>query len=222
MDNQVSNLRRKWRRCAKVIDSAILDEIRVDKVVFDNYRRILAANPRIQKPATFHQWVMGNYGSTLVLQVRRLADDNPRSYSVRRLTGSVLQNHKLISRRAFLRSHRPQDRSYAKRMWLEYAEPSNPEVLPRSICERDLQVLKEVAARATRLVDRDIAHLDRRRRARKLPYDEIFDALEAQAALAAKYADLVGYRMPGTIMNGAYGEDWVRLFEEPWVIPQSD
>lgn len=214
----MSSLRRKWRRWARAVDTTILDEIRVDKVMFENYRHILDSNPSIQQPATFHRWVLGNYGKVLALQVRRLADNNPRSYSVRRMVGDILVNHRLITRTSYLRSHRPQERQYAERTWISYTDSTNPDVLPRGVCDRDLRALRMAAFRVSRLVDRDIAHLDRRRHSRKVLYEDVFEALEFQASLTAKYADLVGYRMPGTVRNGGYGEDWVRLFEQPWVV----
>lgn len=186
--------------------------------MFDIFRRIIDNNPRIQEPSTFHNWVLGNYGRTLALQLRRLADNDSRTYSLRRLIGSIFQNHKLITRRAYLNSYKPAEREYARRAWIQYTDASDPDVLPRGVCDGDLKVLERVAFRAVRMVDRDIAHLDRRRRPRKLLYDEMFAALEIHASVTAKYADLVGYRMADTVQNGAYGEDWVRLFEQPWVV----
>lgn len=204
------------------LDRIILDEIRTDKVVFDEYRRIVDNNPRIQEPADFHQWVLGNYGVKLTLQVRRLADNQSQSYSIRRLIGSMFQNHKLVTQKGYLNAYRLSEQKYAARMWVAYGASVADRTLPRGVFDADLKRLDKLSARATRLVDRDIAHLDRRRRERRLSYVEIFATLDAQAALLAKYADLAGYRMPGTISNGAYWRDWARHFEEPWVVRPTD
>jgi len=181
--------KRKWRRWIRVIDQVIFESIREDKLIFDRYYALLESNTAISTPWNFHQWVLQNHGRSLMLQVRKLADPDPRSYSLRRLMGQIAENPESITKRSFVTAFPKHHRDIAVTSWIKYVGGAEVPKLPRSVPYKDIERLDRITKRVCVLVNKDIAHLDRCRRRRTTSFDELYELLRELVSLVAKYGD---------------------------------
>lgn len=207
---------RKWRRWIKTIDQVIFDSIREDKVVFDGYYALVESNSAISSPWNFHQWALHNHGRSLMLQVRKLVDPDSRTYSVRKLLGEIANSPRTITRRSFFAAYPRHHRDIAAKNWAKYTGGIKVDRLPKSVPLRDIDLLKRLSERICTLVNRDIAHLDRRRRLRKTNFDEIYDVLGKLVSIAAKYGDLLGRPVADDLDNFVIAYDWMPVFDVRW------
>jgi len=212
--------KRKWRRWIKTIDQTILDPIREDKLIFDNYYALLESNAAISNPWNFHQWALKNHGHSLMLQVRKLADPDPRTYSLRKLMGQIAneiaKNPNLISRHSFLAAYPKHHRDIATANWRRYVQGADVQQLPRSVPLHDIERLKHITGRICNLVNKEIAHLARQRRRRATNFDELYGLLRKMVSLAAKYGDLLGVLTADDLDNFVIPYDWMAIFDLPW------
>jgi hypothetical protein len=208
--------KRKWRRWIKVIDQVIFDSIREDKLVFDNYYALVESNTGISTPWNFHQWVLQNHGRSLMLQVRKLVDSDPRTYSLRKLLGEIANNPESITERSFVAAYPKHHRDIAANNWAKYVHGESVPHLPKSVPLKDIELLKCLSKRVCILVNKDVAHLDRRRRKRTTNFDELYDLLKQLVSIAAKYGDLLGKPVADDLNNFAITYDWMSIFDVPW------
>jgi hypothetical protein len=154
----------KWRRWIKTIDQVIFDSIRGDKVIFDNYYSLVESNKAISSPGNFHQWALHNHGRSLMLQVRKLVDSDSRTYSLRKLIEEIANSPGSITKRSFVAAYPIHHRDIAAANWAKYAGGINVPRLPKAVPLQDIELLKRLSKRICTLVNKDVAHLDRRRR----------------------------------------------------------
>ena len=208
--------KRKWRRWIKVIDQTIFDSIREDKLVFDNYYALVKSNKAISSPWNFHHWVFQNHGRSLMLQVRKLVDSDSRTYSLKKLLGEIANNPKSITKRSFVAAYQKHHREIAANNWAKYVQGKSVPHLPKSVPLKDIELLKRLSTRICILVNKDVAHLDRRRRKRTTNFDELYDLLKRLVSIAAKYGDLLGRPVADDLDNFAITYDWMLIFDVPW------
>lgn len=215
---RVANMsrKRKWRRWIKVIDQVIFDSIREDKLVFDSYYALLESNAAISTPWNFHQWVLQNHGRSLMLQVRKLADSNSRTYSLRKLMGEIAENPGCITKRSFVTAYRKHHHDIAVANWARHTGRAHAPKLPSSVPLQDIELLKRITKRVCILVNNDIAHLNRHRRQRTTHFDELYNLLRKLVSLAAKYGDLLGVPVADDLDNFSITYDWMSVFDLPW------
>jgi hypothetical protein len=210
------NAKRKWRRWISIIDREILDEIRASKYIFDGYRSLVEANESIREPGDFHEWVLSNHGRSVLLQVRKLADRDNRVYSLRRLIDSIADNSSLVTRSGFIRSYPRHHRDHAEAAWQRYTGSASAASLPPSVPLEDIVLLEKMTANAVTMVDKHIAHLDRKRRVRISSWDDVYAILAKQVSLTAKYGDLLGRQIADDLDSFAIPRDWMSIFDRAW------
>lgn len=208
--------KRKWRRWIKIIDQVILDSIRGDKLVFDSYSSLLESNTVISTPWNFHQWVLQNHGRSLMLQIRKLVDPDSRAHSLRRLLEEIKSNPESITKRSFVAAYQKHHRDIAANNWAKYVHGKSVPHLPKSVPLKDIELLKRLSKRVCILVNKEVAHLDRRRRKRTTNVDELYDLLKQLVSIAAKYGDLLGRPVADDLDNFAITYDWMSIFDVPW------
>lgn len=208
--------KRKWRRWIKIIDQVILDSIREDKLVFDSYYSLLESNTVISTQWNFHQWLLQNHGRSLMLQVRKLVDSDSRTYSLRKLLGEIANNPESLTKRSFVAAYQKHHRDIAANNWAKYVHGKSVPHLPESVPLKDIELLERLSKRVCILVNKDVAHLDRRRRKRTTNFDKLYDLLKQLVSIAAKYGDLLGRPVADDLDNFAITYDWMSIFDVPW------
>lgn len=208
--------KQKWRRWIALIESEVFDSIREDKLIFESYYQLLKSNEGITVPWNFHQWVFRNHGHSLMLHVRKLSDDDNRTYSLRKLIGQISQSPRLITKRSFVSAYPLHHRDIALKNWAKHTGSVNALFLPKAVPLNDIELLKSLTKRVCNLVNKDLAHLDRRRRRRVVSFDELYKLLRKLVALAAKYGDLLGRPVADDLDNFAITYDWMSIFDSPW------
>jgi hypothetical protein len=208
--------KRKWRRWIKVIDQVIFDSIREDKLVFDNYYALVESNKAISSPWNFHHCVLQNHGRSLILQVRKLVDSDSRTYSLRKLLGEIANNPESITKRSFVAAYQKHHRDIATNNWAKYVHGKSVPHLPKSVPLKDIELLKRLSKRICILINKDIAHLDRRRRKWTTNFDELYDLLKRLVSIAEKYGDLLGRAAADDLDNFAITYEWMSIFDVAW------
>ncbi len=100
--------------------------------------------------------------------------------------------------------------------WAKYTGGVNVDRLPKSVPLQDIGLLKRHSERICTLVNKDIAHLDRRRRLRKTNFEEIYEVLGKLVSVAAKYGDLLGRPVADDLNNFVITYDWMSVFDVRW------
>lgn len=208
--------KRKWRRWISLIESEVFDSIREDKLIFESYYQLVKSNEGITSPWNFHQWVFRNHGHSLMLHVRKLSDDVTRTYSLRKLIGEISQKPQLITKRSFLSAYPAHHQDIAVKTWEKHTGSVKAVSLPKAVPLKDIELLKGLTKRICNLVNKDLAHLDRRRRRRVVSFDELYKLLRKLVTLAAKYGDLLGRPVADDLDNFAITYDWMSIFDSPW------
>jgi hypothetical protein len=164
-------IRKKWRRWCRAIENDILDQYKYDKLIYKDYLKIIESNKSIQSPADFHNWCCRNYGKTLLLYIRMLSDDDPRTYSIRKLVGDIAENHRLVTKHACLFCYKGHHKQAALNYW-DTKIGSGHQFLPKSIPLHHIEQIKFLTEKATNIVNKTIAHFERRRCARTFEFAE--------------------------------------------------
>ena len=209
--------RRRWRRWIKRLEPEV-KELVVSMHIFTETRAIVAANREIQTPDEFHDWWSRNYAWAASVRVRQVCDVDPRSVSLVRLLKDIARTPGSITRRCFARPYRAEIQWVAERRFDTIAGKGAVR-LPASVPAKDLKQLRQAESRIRVFVNKQVAHLDRMNRRRKLPkYSELHGAITLIERLYVKYERLLLSRGPGKLLP-TWLDDWRSVFRKPWLPP---
>lgn len=209
------SLRRKWRRWCVTIEHNILDQYKYDKLIYEGYLNIIESNNAIQSPADFHNWCCKNYGKSLLLYIRMLSDKDSRSYSLRKLVGSIASNHHLVTKYAFLRCYKPHHKETALDYWNTNIG-SKHKSLPKSFPLRHIEDIKKITEDAVNYVNKSIAHFDRTNRIRSFEFEKADRIIFELVKILYFYSFLIGGQVACDINNFHITYDWKSVFNQPW------
>ena len=215
MSNNQS-LRRKWRRWCRAIENDILDQYKRDKLIYEGYIQIIESNKTIQSPADFHDWCCQNYGSSLLLYIRKLADKDRQSYSIRKLVGDIAENHRLVTKHACLCCYQGNHRQAARDYW-DNNIGSNYKVIPKSIPLHHIDQIKSSTKKAVHIVNKSIAHFDRLKRIRTIEFKEADNIIFNLVKILYFYSVLIGGDVACDTDNYYIEHDWKSIFNRAWV-----
>jgi hypothetical protein len=185
------------------------------------YRRIhemVKANPSIDKGHPFYDWMFECYVATSCAAVRRLMDKDQRNtpFSIDNLLRDIDSKSLYITRSWFLERYRYQNgqRGSADELYDRYAGAGvdNPEIesLPEVKTARD--ATKPIVC----LVDKMIAHLDRKPPDEKVYLSDLDKAIDAVGDLYKALYLFVWLRSDDDL-EPEDAIDWEWLFKESWM-----
>lgn len=207
--------RRKWRRWCRAIENDILDQYKYDKLIYEEYLKIIESNKSIQSPPDFHNWCCQNYGKSLLLYIRKLSDKDSRTYSIRKLIGDIAENHKIVTQYACLSCYKGHHKQSILNYWNTNVG-SNHKFIPKKIPLQHIEQIKLLTKKATTIVDKSIAHFDRNKRIRTIYFEEADKIIYNLVEILYFYSVLIGGHVACDTSNYHIAYDWKAIFERPW------
>jgi hypothetical protein len=193
--------RRKWKRWFRKIESQV-QELVYDDHLFRKSMECAMNGGRIGPNNSVYRWTIRAYGNLAAVGIRRVLDRNEATYSLRVLLRKLANNPQVISRRSFVAGYASFLKEKAHADFDALAGPGAPH-LPASIPQRDLRRLDRMEARIKRLVDKFIAHRDRKQRNwRHNTYQELRQAITELDELCRRYLLILFHTGRDSLLEG--------------------
>lgn len=190
MSQSPSARRRRWRRWIKVIweeCDACFDEI----IVFKRSMHFANTNHSITATNIAYRNTIHWYGTTLAINLRRLLDNDDRTYSLFLLLYDIREHSTLLSRRSFEMSY-PKHRRGEGSPRFDELVGRGAQSVPRSVVQTDFDTIKDVVNRIMPVVNTQVAHHDRRSRSRLgVRIEAMHQAFEVIGDKIHKYYDIL-------------------------------
>jgi hypothetical protein len=180
---------KKWRRSMRRIEREVGDLL-LRRETFVELRDIVNDNPRIMRPPSFVNWIVGNYVCTVALGIRRLTDTDRRAESLGRLLHELIECPGVLSRVAHRRLYGRRS-SVADEIFNSLVG-TGKSVLPARAIRADRRLLNIGERRIRRLVNKRLAHANKPSGIRRPPtLGEVSEVLDVMDRLAVKYSVLL-------------------------------
>ncbi len=208
----------KWRRWIKAIDLTIFMPVRFYTPIFKGYINLLETNPEIRQPFHFHEWVLHNHSDNLLLTLRKIADRDDRSHSVRRLVGNIYHHNKSLTKRSFFYGHKKGFLDDYDNIWKSICGGSN--FIPKEVVDNDLKQVDNLTTKATDAVNQTIAHISKDRKYRSFEFDDVYCDLHSLLKIFHKYSLLLRTPVDDSL-EAVIPYDWEHIFNIPWSLNHS-
>lgn len=209
---------KKWLRWINQIQDDT-ETILMNKAVHERYLEIVKANPEIQTPSDFHEWTIRNYGSFMVMAIRRELDADFDVVSLRRLLEELKDSPTLLTKAWFRTLYSSLDdkspipeSAFADGDFERHA--GKLEHFDPKIAEKDLARLGTLSKNITRFANKKIAHNTKAQAT--VTFKEINAFVDEFENIVKKYILLftaAGYS--SLIPVWQYG--WDTVFTKPWI-----
>lgn len=203
---------KKWGEWIIVIHEDVENAI-LNRHIRQEVAAIIDANPRIQRPSAFYEWMAAIYSDSGLMAVRRQLDKDPQSISLARLLSEIVAHSRVLSRGRFVGLYRPALQNAAHREFDGHVAPSANHIDP-TVVQTELDDLHKRTRDVERYGTKRVAHFDEKGPKNIPTFQELDDALDLIHELRVKYlAPLraLTYREP------VWTYDWKAIFREPWV-----
>jgi hypothetical protein len=207
-------LYRRWLRWWKVIHRDIV-LLAHNRDLYRQVGKMIDANPAIQVPSVFYDWMRRAYLADQTSAIRRLADHRKDVVSLRRLIAEIADHPEVISRRRFVGLYR----GYRASEWAhtDFDSLAGPgaKVVDRKAVRRDLRSVIATNARIKTFVDKHIAHRAEHPTRRLPAYADLDRSIDLFERLGPRYGMVLtaeGGDMVPTIQSG-----WMRPFRVAWL-----
>lgn len=87
----------KWDDWIQKLDELLM-EIVMHQYLYQEVRKVVINNPRVAKPNHFYEWLWYKYTTGLAVDIRKLADRDDRTISLRTLLKAIQRNPQILSR----------------------------------------------------------------------------------------------------------------------------
>ncbi len=208
---------RKWNRWLDVI-YADIQSLLVNRHIFQEVQAIIKANPKLQVPSSFYEWMGVNHAASIAVGIRRQLDMDSRSVSLVRLLMELKRYPEVITRRRFVALYKghPVAAQFAHRDFDGVAGYGRSYASPGMV-RSDLARLKQIGQRLRRFVNKRIAHLDRRKYKNPPTYQEVDECLEVMETFLRKYVLMFRAEAHVKILP-TWQYDWKAIFRVPWIV----
>jgi hypothetical protein len=187
---EYSRVRAKWRRwIRRISDSASF--LLLDDYIFRKSMEA-AKKGRVIKPNNeVYKWAMRVYATHAAIGIRRLLDKNDKTYSLLLLLSKMETNPQVITRRSFIFRYSPSERDMGTGDFDDIAG-QGAKSLPRHIVCADLDKLEVISTKIRPIVNKVIAHRERKpKRLTRPTWDELHDAIEQIAKMCSRYEHIL-------------------------------
>lgn len=213
----------KWLRWVDVIHKDT-ESVLLNKSIHGRYLEIVKENIDIQSPSDFHEWTIRNYGSYVVMAIRRQLDVDDDVISLKRLLTEIKDSPQLLTKQWFRSLYSNSDNnlpipieSFADGDFESHA--GSMEHFDPAIAEADLLKLETLGKTITHYANKQIAH--RTKVKTRVTFSEINAFLEEFENILKKYILLFtasGY----TSLTPVFQYDWEVIFTKVWIKPRTD
>jgi len=190
---------------------ADIERMLINRYFLKEYFEIVKNNPEIQKPRDFHDWVMGNYYCSIVINIRRQLDIRKDSISFLRLLKEIKNNPEILSRYWY--------KNNFKYDWADADFTNNAgsgEFIDTKIINGDINKLSSLGCKIEKFGDEYFAHRSKSPTTNKLEIKEVDNFIDEFETLFKKYYLLFtaeGY----TSFLPVWQYDWQTIFNYKWI-----
>ncbi len=184
--SEYSRVRAKWRRwIRRISDSASV--LLLDDYIFRKSMEAAQKGGVVESSNQVYKWARRVYATHASIGIRRLLDKDNRTYSLFLLLSKIEKNPQVITRRSFVFRYSPSRQGMGKGDFDNIADP-NAISLPHHIVQTDLDKLVAISNNIGPIVNKVIAHRERKTKGPTKPtWDEIHNAIEQIAQMSARY-----------------------------------
>lgn len=217
----------KWQQWLDVIYKEI-QALSVYRNVFREVHAIIKANPKIQKPSSFYDFIDIAYIAFATMSVRRQIKNQNDSISFAKLLSEMQKHPKIMSRDRFAALYKgssdegrgvkvlqKHSENRAEKAFRKYSDGSGNHFNPE-IADRDLQDLQATAKKIEDFADRRIAHCDKRSQKTLASFKNLDDSVDFLENLLKKYY-LLFHAVTLINVLPSYQYDWKQIFRYPWI-----
>jgi hypothetical protein len=214
--NTMDNLYKKLDGWMDILDNQVRS-LRTNQHIFWEVQKIIRGNPRIDKPNDFYGWMAEMYAAAMSVAIRKLADNDARTISFRRLLEEIKANPSVISRTRFKKLF--VDRNYTEcdaDEGFDQLIGAGREFINTSDLDDEIQTLISKTAKLRKYVNKRIAHHD------KSPFNDLPTFKELDDAIAYIEKLLQRYWLIFRCMSmysalPTWQYDWKEVFYYPWI-----
>jgi hypothetical protein len=211
----------KWLRWIEKIKGET-QTLLINKAVHEKYLDIVKANPEIQSPSDFHEWTIRNYGSFMIMAVRRQLDTDSDVISLKRLLEELRDNSTLLTKEWFRTFYEGMadnlpippsgfaDADFESNAGtFDYFDPE--------IAEVDLAKLDKLGKNIRKFANKKIAHNTSVEVI--VTFNEINAFVEEFEIVVKKYI-LLFTASAYSSLTPTWQDDWEEIFTKPWIKPR--
>jgi len=204
----------RWRRQWKVLLTDI-EIIALDRHVYRQVTAMIDANPGLQVPSTFYDWMRRVYVTNMTSAIRRLVDWDTRTISLIRLMEEIRDQPEVISRRRFAGRYRGVVRGLYHGDFERFACPGADKIDP-GVIRLQRRGLLEAHGRLRTFVNKHVAHRARHPMVRLPTYAELDKCVDLLEQLAKEYSLLLEAEGLTDVVP-VIQYDWKAPFRIPWI-----
>ena len=203
---------KQWGEWIMVIHEDVENTI-LNRHIRQEVAAIIDANPRIQIPSSFYEWMAAVDSESGLMAVRRQLDKDSRSISLARLLGEIVRYPHVLSRERFVGLYGPEHQNLAHQEFDRNVASGANQIDP-TVVQTDLDAFEDRTRDVERYGTKRVAHHDREGPKNIPTFQELDVALDLIHALRVKYLFLLQAQ---TYNEPVWTYDWKAIFREPWV-----
>jgi hypothetical protein len=193
-----------------------LEQSLVNGYIRRGVRKIIDANPRIQRPSAFYDSLARVYGDFGAMAVRRQVNANLQSVSLARLLKEIIGCPHVLSRERFVRLYPPELEDNAHGAFGYLVGPNANHIDP-TVIQAELDNLREKTREIKQYTNKRVAHHDEKEPTNIPMFQEIDDALSLICEVGRKYLFLLRKKDYQFQESTDKENDWKAIFREPWI-----
>lgn len=207
-------MEKTWNEWLENISNDIFD-LAINRDTWRELRKIVEANPDIQTPTFFHNWIETLYATTQAVGVRRQNDRSSDVISLRRLLESMKVNAHLLTRKRFIDLYpRGMRDRHAEDAFDRYCGTGKARLDP-AVVDSLLNRLDQAATVVHNFVSKRMAHHVKGAStiATFADLDKALDSLEDVLKHVVMILRANGLQTAVPV----HLEDWKAVFRKPWI-----
>ena len=210
----------KWSVWLKTTEGEIT-WLAVHRHVFQEVRKIVRDNPRIQKPSAFYTWMENAYVTDITVRLRRQLDQDLRTVSFWNLLRALSEQPEAMSRQRYIAMYRGSVvERFADRDFDRFAIPGEPHI-DAALVKKDLALLEDAWNVVKEYINRRITHTDQRDASYLPKFDDLDKCQDLLEELLIKYTMLfTGANLMHVLP--VFQNDWQAVFREPWIAQDNE
>lgn len=204
----------KWKKWCEEIKNDLMQLVNY-KQIHDYFVEIVNANLdhiKTNEGVLFCDFVRKCYGVQAAVGIRRHIKSDDDSISLIKLLEQIKKCAKQFTYDFYLQCYPINGHEWQRSTFSNFSDDGN--VISEQEIENDIQQLKNLGEKVVTLVDRGIAHLDKRGSPRDVTYKDLDDSLDLFNSIACKYITLLtsaGYMS----LRPTIQFDWQKIFTVP-------
>lgn len=209
---------KKWRRWVKKIRLET-ESWMGNRDIHARYLEIVKANPDIQFPSIYHEVAVGNYGSFIVMAIRRQLDEDKDVISLTRLLKEMRDYPTELSKDWFRKQYKGMGRSFPippesfADADFKRSAGKLPHFDPR-IAIADLKRIEKLGRKIRKFANKQVAHSSGV--SVGLTFREINKFIEEYEKILIKYI-LILTAAGMSSLTPVVQYDWEEIFTKPWI-----